>query len=474
MFWKRKQPRSLAFRLSAWYAGSAFLLLAAGTGFLYWELVQNSNAEDDQYLWEKANTLEKLLKEHDSRTLKWEVEGESSTRPAVEVLSRVFAPDGHILVESSGMAQQLPPEIFPKSDRSEYRTVGSRIFRVLSVQGTDHRLQVGLEVTFERNMFASYRGRLWTVLGCGLLLSALAGYVIAGRGIQPVKEIAATVRRVRSSTLNQRVETADLPSELTLLASTFNDTLDSLEDAFARLARFSSDIAHELRTPLNNMRGEVEVALSKTRSTDEYREVLESSLEECQRLTRMIDSLLFLARAENPETQIRREPLNISNELSAVREFYEAAANEAGVTLDLTAPSDLMVPLDRTLFQRAVGNLIENSLAHSNPGAKIELQAVRNNGNAAISVIDSGCGIPADHLSRVFDRFHRVDPARSQNSGGAGLGLAIVKSIANLHAGKARIESTPGKGTRVSLYFPLSLEPHAGENLSLRSEITKS
>ena len=457
MFWKSNQPRSLALRLSIWYAGSAFLLLAAGTGFLYWELVQNSNAEDDQYLFEKTNTLGKLLHQRDFRTLKWEVEGESSSRPAVEVLSRVFSSDGRILVETSGMSEQLSPQDFPKSGRSEYRTIGHRIFRVLSVQSDDYRLQVGLEVTFERNMFASYRERLWAVLAVGLLLSAFAGYAIARRGIRPVREIAATVRRIRSSTLNQRVETADLPSELTLLASTFNETLDSLEDAFARLARFSSDIAHELRTPLNNMRGEVEVALGKTRSPEEYREVLESSLEECLRLSRIIDSLLFLARAENPETQIRREPVDVGGELLAVREFYEAAAGEAHVSLDVAASPRLSAPLDRTLFQRAVGNLIENSLAHTNSGGHIRLECQRSNGMLLVSVVDDGCGIPAEHLPRVFDRFHRVDAARSQNGGGTGLGLAIVKSVATLHGGEAQIESALDKGTRVTLCFPAPL-----------------
>ena len=454
MFWRSKHPRSLALRLSVWYAASSFLLLAAGTGFLYWELVESSNAEDDQYIAEKANTLRKLIGGRDFRTLKWEVEGESSVRPAVEVLSRVFSSDGRILVESAGMSEQLPAQIFPRTERIEYRTFGQRIFRVLSVEVPDYRLQVGVEVTFEKNMLAEYRKRLWTVLGVGLLLSALAGYVIARRGIRPVEEIAATVRHIRSSTLNQRVETAGLPSELLLLASTFNETLDSLEDAFARLARFSCDIAHELRTPINNMRGEVEVTLSKTRSLDEYRDVLESSLEECQRLTRMIDSLLFLARAEHPETQIRRESVDVVNELSAVREFYEAAASDAGVGLDLAASPSLTATLDRTLFQRAVGNLIENSIAHTSAGGHIHLECGRNNGRLLVSVTDDGCGIPSEHLSRVFDRFHRVDAARSHNDGGAGLGLAIVKSVTALHGGDAQIESAIGQGTRVTLSFP--------------------
>jgi two-component system heavy metal sensor histidine kinase CusS len=239
------------------------------------------------------------------------------------------------------------------------------------------------------------------------------------------------------------------------LASTFNETLDSLEDAFGRLARFSSDIAHELRTPINNLRGEVEVALSKPRSPDEYAEVLGSALEECLRLSRMIDSLLFLARAENPQSEIRRESLDIRKELATVREFYDAAAVDADVQLDLAGSDGIVAPLDRALFQRAVGNLIENALAHTGVGGHIRLEAVRENGTLSISVADDGCGIPAEHLSRVFDRFHRVDAARSKNGGGAGLGLAIVKTIATLHGGDAKIESWMGRGTRVTLSLPV-------------------
>lgn len=217
---------------------------------------------------------------------------------------------------------------------------------------------------------------------------------------------------------------------------------------------FSSDIAHELRTPINNVRGEVEVALGKARSPEEYREVLGSALEECLRLSRMIDSLLFLARAEHPETQIHRESLDVGAELSAVREFYEAAASDRGVSLDLAVNPGLTAPLDRSLFQRAVGNLIENSLAYASSGGHICLAAARDLGTLRVSVSDDGCGIPAEHLPRVFDRFHRVDTARSQNSGGTGLGLAIVKSVATLHGGDAQIESAPGQGTRVTISFP--------------------
>lgn len=454
MSWRSKRAGSLALKLAAWYAGSAFLLLVAGTGFLYWKLVQSSNAEDDQYLFEKAKTIRELLRDRDFRTLEWEVEGESAARPGAQLLSRVSSADGRILVETGGMSRQLPPRAFPPGGRNEFRRFGKRVFRVLSDQVPGYRVQVALEVTPERDVFVDYRENLLAVLGFGLLVSAMIGYGIARKGVRPVEEIASTVRRIRSSTLNERVVTAGLPSELAALASTFNEMLDHLEDAFARLARFSSDIAHELRTPINNLRGEVEVTLGKARTPDEYREVLGSALEECLRLSRLIDSLLFLARAENPQTEIRREMLDVGKELSAVREFYDAAAGEAGVRLDLAVSGAIRAPLDRTLFQRALGNLIENALAHTSRGGHIRMQAVRDNGTLRVSVSDDGCGIPAEHLPRVFDRFHRVDPARSKDGGGAGLGLAIVKSVANLHGGDTRIDSAVGRGTQVTLQFP--------------------
>src|SRR5260370_21213806 len=185
----------------------------------------------------------------------------SGVRSVVEDITCVFVSDGRMVVETAGMSEQLPSQIFPPNHRIEYHKSGKRIFRVLSRQIPDYRLQIALEVTFERNMLAEYREGLWTVLGIGLMISAMIGYAIARKGIRPVQEIAATVRRIRSSTLNERVGTAGLPSELSLLASTFNEMLDHLEDAFARLARFSSDIAHEFVTPINNVRAAVAVAI---------------------------------------------------------------------------------------------------------------------------------------------------------------------------------------------------------------------
>src|SRR5207245_164854 len=168
--------------------------------------------------------------------------------------------------------------------------------------------------------------------------------------------------------LDERIETHELPAELSALAETFNEMLHRLGEAFGRLSRFSADIAHELRTPIQNLQSQAEVGLRRSRSLDEYRGILESNIEECHRLSRMIETLLFLARAESPSLQIARDPLDVGRELAAVMEFFEAAATEAGVTLRLSCPPAIRVELDRTLFQRAVGNLLSNALSHTPAG----------------------------------------------------------------------------------------------------------
>jgi two-component system heavy metal sensor histidine kinase CusS len=473
--WRKKETDtapthswSLAARLSAWYAASAFLLLLVATGFLYWTLTKGFDREDDQYLTEKINVLRTLLgdRKGNARTIEWEVQGEAFTRPSAAVLSRVVSGEGAVVLETSGMSRELPPAVFPAQKEPgsgvEIQS-GGKTFRVMSAyvasnspQTETYHVQVAVDLTHEKNLLASYRKQLWLVLGLGLLVCVFVGYRIGQHGIRPVQEIGATMQHIGGTTLNRRVDAAQLPSELSALGAAFNEMLDRLEDAFGRLSRFSSDIAHELRTPINNLRGEVEVALAKPRPVEEHREILSSLLEEFVRLSRLIDSLLFLARSENPQTEIRRDQLFVDNELGTIRDFYEAAASESGALLTIEAQEGITALLDRTLFQRAVANLVENALTHTPAGGSVALSAAQTNGELLVTVSDTGSGIPPEHLAHVFDRFYRVDPARAKNRGSAGLGLAIVKSIASLHGGSVRIASKPGRGTQVTLVFPCS------------------
>jgi two-component system heavy metal sensor histidine kinase CusS len=456
---------SLAARLTLWYSIFSFVLILASTAYLYWALAKNLDREDDGILQDQIHILQVLLREHpeDSAGIRQEVEVESGARQHSRIYIRILDAGGGTIAETPGMALKLPKHVFPPA--SEKETVSQlhqseESFRLMTAPAPlgdrygARVLQVALDRREEERLLSQFRRRIAPLLAVALAVCALAGYQIARRGLRPIERISAAAGRIRSTTLHERLPAGDFPSELGGLARTFNDMLDRLQEAFDRLSRFSADIAHELRTPISTLRGEVEVALGRPRTPEEYRETLSSFLEEAGRLTRLIESLLFLARAESPETQVRREPLDLDQELRGVREFYEAATGEAGVALDVRVAGPLSGDLDRTLLQRAVGNLVENALAHTDKGGAITITAARENGKIRIDVADTGRGIPAEHLPRVFDRLYRVDRSRTAATGGAGLGLAIVKSIAELHGGTAAVASEVGKGTRVTLLLP--------------------
>ncbi len=465
----RTRPWSLAARLTAWYAGSTFLLLLAATGVLYWALEASLDRDDDGTLNDRVLALRAALRSQpgDVKGLRREAEATWVGPRFNLVHTRILAENGDTLVQTPGM-EALPGGIFPPPAGPDtapgrgldWRTADGAPFRLVSaratVPGPPPRtvvIQLALDRNQEDELLTGYRRTHWLVLAAGLAASGLVGYRIARRGLRPVQEIAATARRIRPTTLGERLATAGLPAELLALAGTFNDMLDRLEGSFDRLARFAADVGHELRTPVNILRGEAEVALGKPRSAEEYRDVLGSCLEECARLSRLIDSLLFLARAENPRTQVEREAVDVGRELEAVRDFYEAAAAEAGVSLRVETRGDAGAWLNRPLLQRAVGNLLANALAHTPAGGSVALTATGEEGGVRVEVADTGCGIAAAHLPHLFDRFYRVDPART-SGGGLGLGLSIVKSIAELHDGSVVIASEVGRGTRVTLHFP--------------------
>jgi two-component system heavy metal sensor histidine kinase CusS len=225
--------------------------------------------------------------------------------------------------------------------------------------------------------------------------------------------------------------------------------LGRLEDSFTRLSQFSADLAHELRTPIGNMLGEAQVALSREREPDEYRTVIESSATECERLSGIIDNLLFLARADAAEQQVTRSSFNARAAVEKIVSFYQTLAEDRHI--EISCDGDTEIFADPILFNRAIGNLIDNALRFTPENGKIRIAIGTSENGSEISVSDNGPGIAPEHLSRVFDRFYRADPSRS--SVGSGLGLALVKSIVDLHGGSATIKSEPGDGTAVTLTF---------------------
>ncbi|MFY9909915.1 MAG: heavy metal sensor histidine kinase [Candidatus Sulfotelmatobacter sp.] len=462
--------RTLAFRLTAGYALAGLLVVFAATASLYFVLRSELEKSTDLFLADKLHVIRTMLRERpeDWDALHEEIELESAARKYEHFYVRLLDARNQVLLMTPGMAEQLDLSKFDApslglSDRAVSMKGGqgqmfwatSATAGVGSPPTATDTIQIAIDISQKEELLARYRFWFWTLLTATSVLFPLIGYQVARHGIRPVEEMAVTARQITSTNLRERIRTEGYPFELASLARTFNQMLDRLEESFERISRFSADIAHDLRTPVNNIRGETEVALARARSVDEYRDVLGSCLEEAVRLSELISDLLFLARAESPLTHLRREPVDVGQLLNGIREYYEASAADNGIALTTClGDKPVISEMDRTLIQRAVGNLVSNAVAHTPAGGSIILGADAEAAAIRIEVIDTGTGIPAEALPRVFDRFYRVDSSRSKASGGSGLGLAIVQGIMVLHGGKVEIASRLGDGTRVTLRMP--------------------
>ena len=470
-FLKFGKPWSITGRLTALYTLSTFSLLLLGTGFLYWVLLNNLERENNQFLTDKIHVLRSILQapEVDPEALNEEVQWEGRTFTLARYYARVLDLKGKTLIATPGMGKVLSASPFPES--ADLTVLPDKALSWTSPQGKPFLLmaalaqtgtkemriiQVALDLSQEGGLTVDYRHKLTLVLIFGVLLSAILSIFMVKRGLSPLNKITEQAQAITSAQLHERIRAERWPVELADLAAAFDDMLDRLEESFQRLSQFSADLAHELRTPINNLMGEMQVALSRPRSAEEYRDVLESGLEEYDRLSRMIDSLLFLARAEQPVPHIERKHLDAEKELEAVRAFYEAMAEERNVSLSCQGHS--MLDADPSLFRRAIGNLVSNALHHTRAGGRVVLSVKEINGQwVEINVEDTGIGIAPEHLSKLFNRFYRVDSSRSDHPDGSGLGLAIAKSIMTMHSGSIEIQSMPGQGTTVTLRFPPSI-----------------
>ncbi len=447
-------------KLTLLYSVTAALLLFLVSGLLYWILVRELEKETNQFLASKLQILQSTLKEtpYDAEDLKEETENLSDY---VKYYVRVLDSNGHILQETPGMSSlisnlSLKPE--PVQETHVRKFKDHRLYRVAiedfknESNQLQYVIQIALDISPQQNVIFNYRIKLGLVLFFGILLSSFVGNLVARKGMAPLNQLAKAAQNVTITSLQNRMGNAPWPEELNNVVHEFDAMLERLEDSFNRLSQFSADLAHEFRTPLNNIRGETEVALARIRTPEEYREVMESNLEECEELSAMIDNLLFLARAENAQTVIQKQELSAEAEIKAVSEFYEAIAAEQNIAITCEGSSSIRA--EQTLLRRALSNVLANSLQSTPPGGKVMISVQQDHGAFVdISVRDTGCGISSELLPKIFDRFCRGD---SKYTHGSGLGLAIVKSIMDLHNGQATIMSEMGKGTTVNLRFPFT------------------
>jgi len=291
-------------------------------------------------------------------------------------------------------------------------------------------------------------------VGAFAVLGALGAYWMAKQALRPVQHLSRLVREIRTETLDQRLALDGPPDEVQELADAFDQMLERLERSFKQQSRFVADAAHELRTPLASLRTNLEVVLSDPHAAlADYRETASALEQALGRLERLVEDLLLLARGEK---DIRVEPVYLEVLISDVIQELRTLAQSHQVSLRYDIIDEVMLQADAPLLARAVSNLIENGIRYNHPGGSVTVTVHREANGVAVSVEDTGVGIPPEEKSHIFERFYRVDRSRARNQGGAGLGLSITAHIVQLHGGHIGVESTPGVGSTFTLWLPCS------------------
>lgn len=341
---------------------------------------------------------------------------------------------------------------------------GQRV-RIYSLPLAEHGIvfavvQVGQSLTSLDNTLRSIIIELIIIGPFTLLLSFLGSYWLAARSFAPVKKMTSIVQRIKAGDLQERVPVPPSKDELQTLAITFNDMIERLEKDFTRQRRFVADASHELRTPVAAIRSMTDVALKQGDDvpSEEYLTTLRDVNTEAERLGHLINELLALARADENQILLEHEPVRLDLLAADVAATTELLASEKDITLEVLAGTPATVIGDEVRLIQVIMNLVDNAIAYTNPGGKVTLKVERKENNALLIVTDTGIGIEQKHLEHIFERFYRVDAARSRAAGGTGLGLAIVDWIVSAHSGVISVVSEPGKGTTFSVQFPLALQ----------------
>jgi heavy metal sensor kinase len=455
---------SIRWRLTLWYgAVLAAVMVAFGTA-VYLTMRHHALGRIDQGLSEElAEVLTEMHRPHTEAGLFEWLDRRFSGHEGFDY--QVTRPGGDRFFANGRLASTpLPvPEAGYLSDSPSYREVaaeGGKRWRVVSVQVRGPGALLTVQVARSLADFDHESEELLlTMLLTGpltLLVAVGGGYFLARRALAPVDQLRRRTREITADRLDRRLPVANPGDELGLLGQTINEMIGRLERSFAEVRRFTADASHELRTPLTAIRAEAEVALRKDGVPAEQQQLLGSILEECARLTRLTDQLLTLSREDAGVAPPACVPVDLAALLNGVTETMRPLAEARGVRLRAESAGPLSVQGDQLRLRHVFLNLLDNALKYTPAGGTVEVRAERRGGSVVATVRDTGEGIPPEHLPRVFDRFYRVDKARSREQGGTGLGLSIARSIVTAHGGSIDLTSRPAQGTTCTITLPLA------------------
>lgn len=463
-----KPPRawSIRTRLTLWYLGvlSAILFLfSCGISVvMFYQL----RTQLDEHAIEELETVEGFFRFHgDGRLVLESIDHDHPTpASAQERFIEVRSPEGAVLYRNELLGRRslgggLEPEegVNQYSERSIRLEDGLRV-RLISrrhtVDGRPTIIRLGFNESMLWQRFFRVAGGLFIGLPLVLGLAGLGGHFLARRALIPVARMTRRVQEINADRLHSRIEVSESNDELSELAKALNHTLERLENSFAQLHRFTSDAAHELRTPLTALRTVGEVGLQRRGDSARDREVIESMLEEAGRLTRLIDGLLTVARADSGRFRLEPAPLPLLDFVQDITALLIVLAEEKEQDLVVNGEPHIVVQADRAILRQVVINLLDNAIKYSPRKGKIHVRVLTRGSDVALEIQDSGPGIPAEHRDKVFDRFYRTDDARARDTGGVGLGLAIAKWGVEVNGGRLELDPEVRHGSVFRVVFP--------------------
>jgi heavy metal sensor kinase len=472
--------RSLKFQLIVWYASllaGGFVLLGAAA-YLALERYLVGALKESQL--RRARQIAQLVTEKSKKSALSNAGSEIEARYAPGLndrFVRVSRENGEVLYLSSAPASltfspsTLPPPIWPSGPEAVRRvSLGNRREMLLTshtvpVQGGERYLvETGALLDEVQQDLRQWLILLIAGLPVVAAIAVGGGYFLIKRALMPVDQIAATAERIGSHNLSQRLPVANTADELERLSITLNHMIQRLEQAFQHSRRFMADASHELRTPLTVLRGELETFVQEPSVAPEMRERLGSALEELERLVNIVEGLFAISRLDAGEAQAELVKFDLGKLASSTTDQMSLLGEDKNIKITCAAANDVWVEGDRARMKQVVVNLLDNAIKYTPQGGAVGLNVRTRDGKAVLEVTDNGMGIPADSLPRVFERFYRVDEARSRELGGAGLGLSIVKSICAAHHGCVEATSTPGQGSVFRVELPLTSAPSNKNN----------
>jgi heavy metal sensor kinase len=456
--------KSIKFRLTIWYMGILCALLLIFAVLAYIMLSHNMYQSLDNSLTSVTIDLKSSM-ELDNSSIGSQNESQFDFAGQPSELLLLYDDSGH-LVQSWGKIVDVPQintlvgqalagqSLFTTGKAGNGEEIRLYAAPLNNGSGINAAVVVGRSPADVQNILGSFRDILIVAVLATVALASGGGLFLAKRAFKPVEQITRMAQEIEESDLSKRIEMHG-EDELGKLASTLNEMIARLERAFNRQRQFTADASHELRTPLSVIQAESTLALQKKRTESDYRKSLELISFDAAHMSTIIDRLLFLARTETGKEPLNLEVVNLKELLTGLASETEALCQEKGLLFKLGPLENLVMKGDGVYLKQLFLNLLDNAMRYTPSGGTISISMVRSGDNAVIAIKDSGIGIPEEHIPHIFERFYRVDRARSRAEGGAGLGLSISQHIAGMHGGKIEVESQVGQGSTFSVFLPL-------------------